>query len=102
MRKFFLMLLTAVMSIQVPVSLQAQEVSDAVKRECRAAAERWAETIFDMKRRDRELILLRPSENWGEQVRNFMVETAKKSPSLTQHELSTLGFSYCIERRPRG
>ena len=101
MRKTILMVLLVVTSILVSGSLQAQEVSDLVKRECGAAANYWAEAIFDMKRRNKEFILHRPSENWGEQVRNFMVDSAKKSNSLTQHELYTAGFAYCIERRPR-
>ena len=101
MRKAISIVLLAVASILVPAIMQAQEVSDKVKRECGAAANYWAEAIFDMKRRNKEFILHRPSENWGEQVRNFMVESAKKSNSLTQHELYTAGFAYCIERRPR-
>ena len=46
--------------------------------------------------------MTKPSDNWGEQVAMYMIQAANRSDSLTQGELASLGYAYCVERRPRG
>jgi hypothetical protein len=31
-----------------------------------------------------------------------MIQAANRSDSLSQGELASLGYAYCVERRPRG
>ena len=84
-------------------NLHAQEASDAVKRECREVANSVASMIADYKRRggkDLENNIRRPSTGWGEQVAVYMIQSATRSESLTQSELATAGYAYCVERRP--
>jgi hypothetical protein len=102
MRKHILIVLLSVTSILVSGSVKANEVSDVVRRECRAVADNVAKIIFDARDRGVEYTVNRPSADWGEQVRHFMVHSAKESKKLTQQELATAGFTYCVERRPVG
>jgi hypothetical protein len=82
----------------------AQAASDEVKRECRSVANQIARMIEDLKRRgvkDLERGLSKPSTNWGEQVASYMILASSRSDSLSESELASLGYSYCVERRPR-
>jgi len=84
-------------------SLHAQEASDAVKRECRDTASSIARLIADYKSRggkDLENGIRRPSTGWGEQVAVYMIQIASRSDSISQSELTTAGYAYCVERRP--
>ena len=84
-------------------NLHAQQASEAVKRECRETAGTVAQLITDFKKRggkDLENGIRRPSTEWGEQVAAYMIQIATRSDSLTQTELSTAGYAYCVERRP--
>lgn len=95
--------LATVAAIAVPGAASAQQVSDAVKRECEQAANQVARYYMDLKQRghaDLEKGIYRASTNWGEQVAIYMAQVATRSDSITMRELATLGTAYCIERRP--
>lgn len=88
-----------------PGAAQAQAASEEVKRSCRSTADRIASMIESLKRRgvrDLESGVHKPSDNWGEQVATYMIQAASRSDSLSQSELASLGYAYCVERRPRG
>ena len=83
----------------------SQAASEEVKRACRATTGQIAGMIENAKRRgvkDLEQGVRKPSDNWGEQVATYMIQAASRSESLSQAELSSLGYAYCVERRPRG
>ena len=83
----------------------AQAASEEVKRSCRATTGRIATMIENLKRRgvkDLEQGVRKPSDNWGEQVATYMIQAASRSDSLSEAELASLGYAYCVERRPRG
>lgn len=81
----------------------AQQASEEVKRECRNTANTVARMIENAKRqglKDLERGVTKPSSNWGEQVAMYMIQSASRSDSLTESELASLGYSYCVARRP--
>ncbi len=83
----------------------AQAASEEVKRSCRASTASLAGMIENAKRRgakDLERGIRKPSDNWGEQVATYMIQAANRSESLSESELASLGYAYCVERRPRG
>jgi len=85
-------------------SAMAQAASEEVKRSCRATTDRLASTIESAKRRgakDLERGVRKPSDNWGGQVATYMIQAASRSDSLSEPELASLGYAYCVERRPR-
>jgi hypothetical protein len=82
-----------------------QAASEEVKRACRSTADRVASMIESAKRsgvKDLEQGVRKPSDSWGEQVAMYMIQAANRSDSLSRAELSSLGYAYCVERRPRG
>jgi len=88
-----------------PDTALAQAASEEVKRACRSTANQVASMIESAKRRglkDLESGVSKPSDNWGEQVAMYMIQAANRSDSLSQSELASLGYAYCVERRPRG
>ena len=88
-----------------PGTAMAQAASEEVKRVCRATTNQVASMIESAKRRglkDLESGVTKPSDNWGEQVAMYMIQAANRSDSLSQSELASLGYAYCVERRPRG
>lgn len=88
-----------------PETAMAQAASEEVKRVCRATTNQVASMIESAKRRglkDLESGVSKPSDNWGEQVAMYMIQAANRSDSLSQSELASLGFAYCVERRPQG
>ncbi len=88
-----------------PAPVFAQAASEEVKRACRNTADRVASMIESARRRglkDLEQGVTKPSSNWGEQVATYMIQAASRSDSLSQGELASLGYAYCVERRPRG
>lgn len=81
----------------------AQQASEEVKRECRNTANTVARMIENAKRqglKDLERGVTKPSSNWGEQVAMYMIQSASRSDSLSESELASLGYSYCVARRP--
>jgi hypothetical protein len=88
-----------------PGTAMAQAASEEVKRACRATTNQVASMIESAKQRglkDLESGVSKPSDNWGEQVAMYMIQAANRSDSLSQSELASLGYAYCVERRPRG
>ncbi|MDH5265274.1 MAG: hypothetical protein OEX21_11040 [Betaproteobacteria bacterium] len=88
-----------------PGTATAQAASEEVKRACRSTSAQVASMIESAKRRglkDLESGVSKPSDNWGEQVAMYMIQAANRSDSLSQSELASLGYAYCVERRPRG
>lgn len=95
----------ALLAASVPGTAQAQAASDEVKRACRQTADSVARMIEGAKRsgaKDLEASIRKPSEGWAGQVATYMIQAANRSDSLTESELASLGFAYCVERRPRG
>lgn len=83
----------------------AQAASEEVKRACRQTTTSVASLIDSAKRRgvkDLEAGIQKPSDSWGSQVAAYMIQAANRSDSLSQGELASLGYAYCVERRPRG
>ena len=81
----------------------AQEASAEVQKACRDTAAEIARIYMDAKKRgakDLEKGVYRPSTNWGEQVAHYMAQAASRSETLTESELTSLGATYCIQRRP--
>jgi hypothetical protein len=88
-----------------PGTAVAQAAPDEVKRVCRSTTTQVASMIEAAKRRglkDLESGVTKPSDNWGEQVAMYMIQAANRSDSLSESELASLGYAYCVERRPRG
>ena len=84
--------------------VQAQQASDQVKQACRQTANSVAGLIESAKRRgvkDLEAGITKPSDTWASQVATYMIQAANRSDSLSQTELASLGYAYCVERRPR-
>jgi hypothetical protein len=87
-----------------PGAAMAQAASEEVKRTCRGVATQIASMIENAKRRglkDLEQGVSKPSTDWGEQVALYMIQSANRSDSLSESELASLGYSYCVARRPR-
>jgi hypothetical protein len=80
----------------------AQEVSEGVKRACRATADSTARTIAYAKRAnlDPASQVRKVADSWLEGVQTHMLLAASRAEHLTEQELSALGYAYCIERRP--
>lgn len=88
-----------------PGAAQAQQASDEVKQACRQTANSVAGLIQSAKQRgvkDLEAGITKPSGDWPSQVATYMIQAANRSDSLSQGELASLGYAYCVERRPRG
>ena len=102
MRRTILMALMAVAFVLGSGSLSAQQASDKAMRVCREVTDDYAKKIIDARLRNLEYTVKRASENWIQQVGNHMIQTAKEFPKLTQEEIATAGFTYCIARRPVG
>ena len=79
-----------------------QEVSEGVKRACRATADSTARTIAYAKRArlDPASQVRKVADSWLEGVQTHMLLAASRAEHLTEQELSALGYSYCVERRP--
>ena len=81
-----------------------QEASQDVQSACRKVASYYARAIAQAKRAnvDPASTVKRVAESWAESVLNHMLFAASRSDSLSEAELSSLGYSYCVERRPMG
>lgn len=95
----------ALLAVLGPGVAGAQQASDEVKRACRQTADSVSSRIESAKRqgvKDLEQGIRKPSDSWGSQVATYMIQAANRSDSLSQGELASLGYAYCVERRPRG
>ena len=85
-------------------TVSAQEVSDSVKRTCRSFAESNARSIVAAikAKRDPGTSVRRVADNWLEGVQNHMLMAASRADYLSEDELTSIGYAYCVERRPTG
>jgi hypothetical protein len=44
----------------------------------------------------------RVADNWLEGVQNHMLMAASRADYLSEEELTSIGYAYCVERRPTG
>ncbi|QJR16972.1 hypothetical protein [Usitatibacter palustris] len=81
-----------------------QEASQQVQQACRRVATYYAQAIMQAKRanQDPASAVTKVAESWAESVLNHMLFAASKSDSMTEAELGSLGYSYCVARRPMG
>jgi hypothetical protein len=95
-------IVVAVAGILVGMPVQAQEVSETVKRACRSTADSTARTIANAKRAklDPASQVRKVADSWLEGVQTHMLLAASRAEHLTEQELAALGYSYCVERRP--
>jgi hypothetical protein len=87
-----------------PAPAFAQAASEEVKRTCREVTQQAARMIEDYKRRgikDLERGVTKSSDSWATQVATYMIQASSRSDSLSESELASLGYAYCVERRPR-
>lgn len=91
-----------VAALLASASASAQEVSDNVKRTCRAVSSQTARTIaYAVRSRiDPATQVSRVADSWLEGVQTHMLLAASRAPHLSEEELAALGYSYCVERRP--
>lgn len=89
----------------IDVAAQASSKTMAV---CKTRTREIARIIFkeprddaSLKRLLRELVSTQ-TDSWAEGVVNYMVISAIDAPRMTEHEIATLGYAYCLERRPAG
>lgn len=80
----------------------AQEVGESVKRTCRSVADQTARTIVYAQRArlDPAAQVKKVADSWLEGVQAHMLLTASRVDYLSEQELASIGYSYCIERRP--
>ena len=82
----------------------AQEVSKDVERTCKMFTQSQASLIASAlkAKRDPATAVRRVADTWLEGVQNHMLLSASKAETLSESELASLGYSYCVERRPAG
>lgn len=80
----------------------AQGASENVKRQCRGIAESTARQIVGARssKVDPAAAVKRVPDSWLEGVQAHMLLAASRADYLSEAELASLGYSYCIERRP--
>jgi len=85
-------------------SAAAQQASEDVKRTCKSFTQSQASSIVAAVRakRDPASAVRRVADSWLEGVQNHMLLAASKADSMSEQELASLGYSYCVERRPAG
>lgn len=83
-------------------SAGAQGASENVKRQCRNVSENTARTIVHARssRIDPATAVKRVPDTWLEGVQAHMLMAASRADYLSESELASIGYSYCIERRP--
>jgi len=82
----------------------AQQVSEDVKRACKSFTQSQASSIIAAvkAKRDPATAVRRVADSWLEGVQNHMLLSASKADYLSEAELASLGYAYCVERRPAG
>lgn len=83
--------------------LFAQEPTEDAKKFCTTTTKMYADIIVRYQGRGVNPLMLndKPSTGWGSQVGNYMLQAAAGG-ALTESELRTVGYTYCIQRRPSG
>lgn len=83
--------------------LFAQEPTEDAKKFCTTTTKMYADIIVRYQGRGGNPLMLndKPSTSWSSQVGNYMLQAAAGG-SLTESELRTIGYTYCIQRRPSG
>ena len=90
----------------------AQTASQTARTVCNDHANAISRILFDAKskgvligelnRRVMEVSVSGANLAWLNGVSSHMIDSIVKVPSFSERELATLGYSYCIERRPSG
>ena len=85
-----------------------QPATEKTLRICRETTYKLAGVIFKAKRQKVDLnevvkeTLAGSHDTWYRGVIVYMFNAAIDAPSMTEHEIATLGNAYCIDRRPPG
>lgn len=82
----------------------AQAPTEKTIQTCRDVTRKMAGTIAAAQRNkiDPSSAIIREADHWGQGIINYMLHAATTAPHLSEHEIATIGYSYCIERRPSG
>lgn len=85
-----------------PGPAAAGEATEAVKRTCRSVSSQTARTIALALRAniDPATQVKKVPDSWLEGVQAHMLLSASRAPHLAEDELASLGYSYCVARRP--
>jgi hypothetical protein len=80
----------------------AQGASENVKRQCRNVADNTARQIVGARNSkvDPATAVRRVANTWLEGVQAHMLMAASRADHMSESELGSLGYSYCVERRP--
>ena len=73
-----------------------------MKRQCRNVADNTARQIVGARanRVDPATAVRRVADTWLEGVQAHMLMAASRADHLSESELASIGYSYCVERRP--
>lgn len=93
--------LIAAAVIALAPSLVAAQAKPETMEWCRAVVRVHA---IDISRTTKMPPRAHPGSNraWEESIIAYMVHAKSQAPNLTRADLESLGYSYCIERRPSG
>ena len=82
----------------------AQQAKESTEQICRAFTQATARAIDNARRQkqDPANFVDRVADSWLEGVMNHMLLAASRSETMSSAELASLGYSYCIARRPEG
>jgi hypothetical protein len=80
----------------------AQGASENIKRQCRGVADNTARQIIGARssKVDPATAVRRVANSWLEGVQAHMLLSASRADHMSESELASLGYSYCVERRP--
>lgn len=103
MKKTRLAILAAALALNL-LPAAAQQAKQTTEQICRQFTQASARAIDDARRarQDPEKFVDRVADNWLEGVLNHMLLAAGRSQTMTAAELASLGYAYCIARRPEG
>jgi hypothetical protein len=94
----------ALLVLGVAAQANAQQASEQAQKACRDLTNKTAKLAVEARQKGIRAVEIvdRPAESWIGGVQNHIFHAAERSPSSTQRELATIGYAYCIERRPKG
>lgn len=95
-------LLTA--TILWTVAASAQSPTPTMIEACRNFSMKQAALIARAQREKIDLhrLTVREPRHWADGVGNYMLQSAGGAPHLAEHEIASIGYAYCLERRPAG